>query len=62
MNFLNNMEKHILAIFLKRITFDMAYECAGCGSREEMKADAYRTLAVVEKVQNELAAQGFAPR
>jgi hypothetical protein len=40
----------------------MAYECADSDTHEKMKEQAYRTLAVLEKVQNELAKQGFAPR
>jgi hypothetical protein len=62
MNFLTDSEKNQLAVFLKRLTFDMAYDCADCNTHENMNAQAYRTLAVLEKVQNELAKQGFAPR
>lgn len=62
MGFLNDEEKYQLAVFLKRLTFETAYECADCDAHEKMKAQAYRTLEVVEKVQNELADQGFAPR
>ncbi|MDR0441846.1 MAG: hypothetical protein LBH44_00390 [Treponema sp.] len=62
MDFLDDKEKYRLAVFLKRLTFNMAYEVADCGTHEEMKEYAYCTLDVVEKVQKELAAEGFAPR
>jgi hypothetical protein len=55
MDFLNDAEKYQLAVFLKRLTFGMAYECADSDTHEKMKEQAYRTLAVLEKVQKELA-------
>ena len=62
MNYLNDNEKWRLSVFLKRLDFNTVYECADSDTHENMKAQAYRTLAVVEKVQNELALLGFAPR
>jgi hypothetical protein len=62
MKFLTDTEKYQFAVFLKRLSFDAAYECADSDTHEKMKEQAYRTLAVLEKVQNELAKQGFAPR
>ena len=56
MNFLNDKEKYLLALYLKRMTFDDAYELA------QDKDEAYAILAVVEQVQKELADLGFAPR
>jgi hypothetical protein len=60
--FLDKSEKYQLAVFLKRVSFGTAYECADCDTHEKMKSQAYRTLALLEKVQNELADMGFAPR
>jgi hypothetical protein len=54
MKFLNDAEKYQLAVFLKRLTFNMVYECADSDTHEKMKEQSYRTLAVLEKVQNEL--------
>jgi hypothetical protein len=62
MNFLTDDEKYRLAVFLKRINFNMAYECSDCDTHEEMKAQAYRTLEIVGKVQTELSRMGFSPR
>lgn len=62
MKLLTDSEKWRLAVFLKRITFNMAYEVADSDTHENMKAQAYRTIAVVDKVRNALADQGFAPR
>jgi hypothetical protein len=62
MDFLNDAEKNQLSVFLKRLSFNMAYECADSDTHEKMKEQAYRTLAVLEKVQNELSKMGFSPR
>ncbi|MCL2832115.1 MAG: hypothetical protein FWD78_03000 [Treponema sp.] len=62
MNFLNKNEKYLLALFFKRLTFDDAYRASDADTHENQKAMAYRILDVVEKVQKELAYQGYAPR
>jgi len=62
MDFLNDSEKYLLALYLKRITFNDALGLVDCGTKEEEKARAYRCLEIIEKVQKELASQGFAPR
>ena len=62
MDFLNNAEKWLLATYLKRVTFEDVYERVDAGTKDEMKASTYSILAVIEKVQNELAAEGFSPR
>jgi hypothetical protein len=61
-DFLTDDEKSLLALYLKRITFDDALRRVDGGSKEEEKAMAYRILNVIEKLQEELANQGFSPR
>ena len=59
MNFLSDNEKWQFALFLKRITFNDALEKTTGGND---KNEAYFFLEVIDKVQGELAALGFAPR
>jgi hypothetical protein len=62
MDFLNNGEKWLLALYLKRMTFEDAYRRSDGADKEELKEMAYRILAVIEKLQRELANEGFSPR
>ena len=62
MDFLKDYEKLLLALFFKRLTFEDVYQYTDPGTKEEQKAMAYDILAAIEKVQKELADQGFAPR
>jgi hypothetical protein len=59
MDFLNDDEKYLLAVYFKRMTYDNALEASDGGDDKNM---AYRILEVVGKVQRALADQGFAPR
>lgn len=62
METLTDNEKYLLALFLKRLTFNMVYEVADHDTHENMKVMAYSYLEVIEKLQEELRKQGFAPR
>jgi hypothetical protein len=62
MDFLNNDEKRLLALYLKRVTFEDAYRRSDGANKEGLKATAYGILAVIGKVQRELANEGFSPR
>jgi hypothetical protein len=62
MDFLNKEEKGLLALYLKRVTFNAVYEFADCDTHENMKSQTYDILDVLNKVQSALAAEGFAPR
>ena len=59
MNELTNNEKRELAVFFKRICFDHILDCTD-GNND--KAQAYRIIGAIEKLQKELAGQGFNPR
>jgi hypothetical protein len=48
MKFLTDTEKYQFAVFLKRLTFDMAYECADSDTHEKMKEQAYRIGGIGE--------------
>jgi len=62
MDFLTAKENRLLALYLKRMTFEDAFRRCDTGGKENMKDQAYQILAVVEKVQARLAAAGYAPR
>lgn len=62
MDFLSHDAKYLLALYLKRMTFEDAYRRADTGSKEDQKEMAYRILAAIEKVLKELSDQGFSPR
>ena len=55
-------ERMMLAQYLKRLTFEQVYMQRGCGTVEEEKENTYRILAMLDKVQDELAGEGYAPR
>ena len=59
MDFLSEAEKNLLALYIKRMTFEHALDCTDGGQDEDQ---AYRILSVMEKVQEELAEQGIASR
>ena len=56
---LSNSEKSELAVFFKRLCFDHILDCTD-GNND--KAQAYRIIGAIEKLQKELAGQGFSPR
>jgi len=58
-SYLNDKEKRLLAIFLKRITFEPVLECTDGGNDKEQ---AYEMIDVIGKLQDELVVQGFNPR
>jgi len=62
LNFLDKNEKCLLALYLKRMTYEDAYRRADATTNENQRAMAYRILDVLGKVQDELAKEGFAPR
>jgi len=53
---LNEAESWLIALFLKRITFDGVRECAAD------KDETYQMIDVIEKAMAQLAEQGMAPR
>ena len=59
MNELSNSEKREPAVFFKRLCFDHIFDCTD-GSND--KAQAYRIIGAIEKLQKELVGQGFNPR
>jgi hypothetical protein len=59
--FLNDDEKMELAQFMKRVCFDTALEYSE-GKDEEQKQNAYFLCSVFNKVREELAKEGYAPR
>jgi len=56
---LTDAEKYLLALYLKRVTFDQVLECTD-GGRD--KDQAYQIINVIGKVQEELGRCGVAPR
>lgn len=62
MNELSDNEKWELAVFFKRICFDSVYEYADQDTPENMKAQTYRVLTAIDKLQKELADMGYNPR
>jgi len=61
-DFLTDDEKYDFALFLKRVTYDDALEKVEPGTKEQEKKRAYWFLEIIDKVQGELAREGFAPR
>jgi len=53
---LNELESWLIALFLKRITFDGVRECA------VDKDETYSMIQVIENAMKQLADQGIAPR
>jgi len=62
MNELTDREKSELAVFFKRLCFNSVLEYADRDTPENMKAQAYRILDAIAKLQKELADQGYNPR
>ena len=56
---LNKSESWLIALFFKRITFDGVLDCTDLNSDKDQ---AYQMIDVIEKIQNQLADQGMAPR
>ena len=53
---LNESESWLIALFLKRVTFDGVRECAIDND------ETYSMIQVIENAMRQLAAQGIAPR
>jgi ribosomal 50S subunit-associated protein YjgA (DUF615 family) len=62
MDFLTAKENRLLALYLKRMTFEDALRRCDQDTKENMKGQAYAILAAIEKVRDRLAAEGYAPR
>ena len=62
MNELTYIEKRELAQYFKRLCFDSVLEYADQDTPENMKAQTYRILDAIAKLQKELADQGYNPR
>jgi len=62
MDELTASEKRELALFFKRLGFNSVYEYSDQDTPENMKAQAYRVLTAIGKLQKELARQGYSPR
>ena len=62
MNDLTDREKSELAVYFKWLTFDDVYEHTDIDTKENQKAQAYRILDAIAKLQKELADQGYNPR
>jgi len=53
----------VLALYVKRVTYDDAYRRTDCGDTEEKrKAMAYRILVALSEVEKGLEKEGFSPR
>lgn len=65
-DFLTDLEKLKLAQFLKRVSYDTAFQYSEGNYSDDrdgkQKENAYFLLDVFSKVQNELKEQGYAPR
>jgi hypothetical protein len=61
-NIENDRQALALAYFVKRMTFDMAYDASHGGTHEEIKSMAYEIIGGILAVQKGLAEAGFAPR
>jgi hypothetical protein len=59
MNELSNNEKRELAVFFKRLSFNLVLETTDGGADNRQ---AYRILDAIAKLQKELADQGYNPR
>ncbi|MCL2215193.1 MAG: hypothetical protein FWC06_08310 [Treponema sp.] len=59
MNELSENEKWELAVFFKRLSFNLVLETTDGGAD---KAQAYRILTAIDKLQKELADIGYNPR
>jgi hypothetical protein len=62
MDELTDMEKSELALYFKRLTFYDVYEHTDIDTKENQKAQAYRILDAIAKLQKELADQCYNPR
>jgi hypothetical protein len=62
MDELTDGEKYELALFFKRLTYNDVYEHTDVDTKENQKAQAYRILDTIAKLQKELADHGFNPR
>ena len=62
MDELTGREKSELVLYFKRLTFNDVYEHTDIDTKENQKAQAYRILDAIAKLQKELADQGFNPR
>jgi len=62
MDYLTGKENRLLALYLKRMTYEDALRRCDQDTPENMKGQAYEILAAVEKVRERLASEGFAPR
>jgi len=62
MDELTGREKSELALYFKRLTFNDVYERTDIDTKENRKAQAYRILDAIAKLQKELADQGYNPR
>ena len=62
MDGLTGREKRELAVFFKRLTFNDVLEHADPDTKENEKAQTYRILGAIGKLQKELADQGYNPR
>jgi len=62
MNELSENEKWELALYYKRMTFEDAYRHTDQASADNRKAQAYRILTAIAKLQKELADMGYNPR
>jgi len=62
MDELTDREKSELALYFKRLTFNDVYERTDIDTKENRKAQAYRILDAIAKLQKELADQGYNPR
>ena len=61
-SFLDDEEKYMLALYLKRLCFEEVYVQAEGDTKEERKSYTYQMLETLAKVRYALADLGFAPR
>ena len=62
MNELTDNEKWELAVYFKRLTFNDVYEHTDADTKDNQKAQTYRILEAIAKLQKGLADQGYNPR
>ena len=62
MDELSGREKSELALYFKRLTYNDVYEHTDIDTKENQKAQTYRILDAIGKLQKELADQGYNPR
>jgi len=60
-NNLTDSEKWELAIYFKRLTFNDVYEHTDPDTKDKQKAQAYRILDAIAKLQKELTDMGYNP-